>query len=452
MMKTVFINAPENVEIKNFLYGNFYRAAKDDPEIKLVVFVNPNKVSECRRIFGHERCIIESAVDLKIEKQFFKKIFRIVSLSSIPTQSLWIRQKATYLNGGSFLSLIVKRCFWFLGHTKVWRVLLRKIEYYFFWDDLVWKTYFDKYRPDAVFAPSLMIQDDTAFLKYAKRRGVPSVGMVRSWDNFTTKLLLRVFPDLLLVQNSTMREEASSLDDFPEEKIRVVGFAQFDNYRNPDWFVNKDEVGARIGVDPAKRWIIYFTGGLPTVVFDKEATYTAHIKILKQAQDAGEFGNAVIFVRAHPTDPLGVEALSGVPILNFGKNFAYNIDDMKLLMNIMRFADVTVNLGSTMSLEAAIYNKPIVLAGFNGTDAEEDIPWQRRISVALDHTTHYKYVQETGGVWRVSNEKELIHAVKTYLENPKLYEDGRTKIVDKLVGPIDGGAGRRVLEMLKSVL
>ncbi|MEK7076832.1 MAG: hypothetical protein AAB967_01225, partial [Patescibacteria group bacterium] len=226
-MKTLFVNAPHNVEIKNFLRGDFYRLAKENPDIRLVVFVEPASREKLITALGHERCIFEPVPDHNLDSNVLKQTFRIIALASIPTESMWIRQSATYQNGGALISFVFKRFLWCLGHARVWRSIVRAMEYYVFWDDRVWKKYFDMYRPDAVFAPCLILEEDFVFLKHAKRRRIPTLGMVRSWDNFSTKLFLRVHPDELLVQNEIMKEEAIGWCDFPGERIHVVGFAQF---------------------------------------------------------------------------------------------------------------------------------------------------------------------------------------------------------------------------------
>lgn len=449
-MKTFFVNAPHNVEIKNFLRGDFYRLAKENPDIRLVVFVDPAAREKHASALGHERCIFEPIPNHNLDSDMLKQAFRILALASIPTESMRIRQSATYQNGGALLSFIAKRILWFLGHTRLWRSIVRAMEYHVFRDDGIWKNYFDVYKPDAVFAPCLILEEDFVFLKHAKRRKIPTLGMVRSWDNFSTKLFLRIHPNMLLVQNEIMKEEAMRWCDFPGERIRVVGFAQFSHYRDPLWQMTREEVAAKIGLEPKKKWIVYYTGGLPTVVLPKEI-YTTHIGILKEALEKGEFGASTLAVRVHPTDPLGPgDKISGVPHINFGKNFEYSENDMKTLMNLIRVSDVVVNLGSTISLEAAVFDRPVVLVGFNG-GYDAKVPLHHRLSFALDHTTHYLYVQKTGGVWRVSSAGELVEAVATYLANPGLHAEGRARIVRELVGPIDGKCGARVFDALRSL-
>jgi UDP-N-acetylglucosamine 2-epimerase len=138
-----------------------------------------------------------------------------------------------------------------------------------------------------------------------------------------------------------------------------------------------------------------------------------------------------------------------VHILHFGKGFAFSGEDIKLLINMLRWSEVVIVFGSTMSLEAVIFDKPVILVAFDGYREQ---PYQKNLSVALDNTTHYVKLQKTGGMRRVSNEKELIEAIKEYLNKPALHREGRQRMREEFIEPLDGKAGARILAVLKSLV
>lgn len=449
-MKTIFITAQLGQEIRDFLVGEFRRLAIKQGNIRLVYFVLPDKLEKCREAFSHERCIIEPFPTFNFSRA--KIFFRVLSWAMIPTETAYIRHHYVYLRGGSYLSFIIKRIVWLLGHTKFGRGLARWSEFHLFYDDYPWKDYFDTYKPDVVFAPGGFRDADFTMLKYAKRKHIPTVGMMRSWDNMSSKGFLRVHPDLFLAQNATMPEEAVYWNDFPRAKIRITGFPTFDLYRDPSWVMTKEEIAKIIGADPKKRWIIYCDGPLFTGILMCKDT-GEHIRMLQRAVDRGEFGDAQIIARLHPANRSGLQyrEFKDCIVLNLVKDWGFTEESMKYLYNVMRWGDVSTNFGSTITLDAAIADKPIILMGFNGAhDAE--VPWDQKLSQAFDHTTHINYLLRTGGVWRVANEQELVQVIKTYLKNPALHHEGRARIVDEIAGPVDGGAGRRVLEALLGMI
>lgn len=456
-MRTYLIALSTSVEVKNFLLGDFYKLAKENSETMLVVFVDPEKSDLYRAKFSHARCIIEPMKDIERYPTNVKKVFRTIAYASIPTETIWVRQKYAYLNGGSLIAFCFKRLVWLLGHTRLWRAFIRAIEYYGFHDDVIWEASFTRYKPDAVFGTSVIHEVTITLLKHARRRGVPALGMVKSWDNLSSKGLLRVHPDYLLVQNEIMVREAAEWNDFPKSKIRIVGFPQFDHYYDPLWHQSRGGVARNIGIDPNLKWIVYFAGGLMTGILQGKDSGD-HIRMLEEAKKKRVFPGTTFVGSIHPKDAATLKELGiDIPVLRLGKkaegtiDWDFSQDDMKFLMNVVRHADVTINLGSTMSLEAAIFDRPIVLVGFNGYN-EAEVPWQQKLSVALDYTTHYKYVIATGGLSRVNNEKEFIDAVKTYLSHPELHKEGRKRIVKELVGPIDGKAGNRCWQALKDTV
>lgn len=442
--KTFFITCSDGQSIRNWLFGDFYQFAKNNSDLTLVAFVPPDRLKDSK-IFEHERCRVETVnLDLNWKP---KKIFRIACFGCVPTYTIWSRNNFSYFNGGSLPNLILKQFFWALGHLRFWRAFMRWIEFYIFQDDKVWEPFFEKYQPDAVFAAGILNDEDITLLKQAKRRGIPSVGMMKSWDNFTSKGFLRVSPDMLFVQNPTMVEEAIKFNNFPRERIKITGFPQWDHYLDPSWRMPREEFARKFSIDPNKKWITYFAGGLITGLFnipDKGE----HVLMLKQAIEEGKLNDSTVLIRAHPGhQDLMAQETKVFPVLDFAKGWTFDQEDMRFLANLVRYSDVTINLGSTMSLEAAIFDKPTVLIAFNQMVGKK-VPWHLSLARALDSSLHFVYVMKTGGNWRVNNEKEFIGAVRAYLDNPSLHRDGRKRILKELVGPADGKAGRRCFDAL----
>ncbi len=448
-MKTIFITVSSGAEIKNFMLGDFYKLAKNSDDIRLVVFVPAEKIIRYKQEFNHERCIVEPMPDFGGGKA--KQLFQVLTLASIPTATIRSRQRFTYLSGGSLLAFWGKRLIWLLGHRKIFRALLRAVDYHLFREDRVWEAYFIRYNPDVVFAPALKFEESMALMKAAKRQGIPCVGMTGGWDNISSKLFLRVHPDLMLVQNPTMLRELMELNDYPAKKIRVVGFPQWDHYKDPAWEMSKAEVAKIIGVNPEKRWITYFTGGLLIGGLTME-DLRDQADILTKAIESGEIQNAQLLVRIHPLDKVTLEAKNpSSKVLDFGKGFNFSTDDIKLLANLVRLSEVTINFGSTMTLEAAIFDRPVISIGFNGYN-DKKIPVFKRLSYALDNATHYFPIEKSGGVWRAKNPRDFVEAVKNYLQNPQLHHEGRLAIMRDLVGPQDGNSSRRVLEEIVGLI
>ena len=88
---------------------------------------------------------------------------------------------------------------------------------------------FDEHRPVLVVAanPGLVFSE-VPLLRTARRRGVPSMAIDPSWDNFTNKLIPVRQVDRLVVWNEIMKAQAVELHGYDPDAISVAGAPQFD--------------------------------------------------------------------------------------------------------------------------------------------------------------------------------------------------------------------------------
>jgi hypothetical protein len=82
---------------------------------------------------------------------------------------------------------------------------------------------FDRHRPALYVASSPgLIFSELPLLRTAAQRGVRSMAVDPSWDNFTNKLLPVRRVDRLVVWNDVMRDQAIEFHGYQPEEIRVV--------------------------------------------------------------------------------------------------------------------------------------------------------------------------------------------------------------------------------------
>ncbi|HEX3102240.1 MAG TPA: hypothetical protein VHQ01_10625, partial [Pyrinomonadaceae bacterium] len=110
-------------------------------------------------------------------------------------------------------------------------------------------------------------------------------------------------------------------------------------------------------------------------------------------------------------------------------------------VNTFRHADVVINLSSTVTIDAAIFDKPIVNLDF---DPHPDQLDQQLINDVNHKWNHFKPIAESGGVWLVKDFDEMENAVKTYLRDPSLHREQRKWIVEYVCGYPDGNCGERM--------
>ena len=225
-IRTLLIPVSSNFFARNFLRTDAFRMLREDKGVRLVLLTHPSKVPYYQKIFGGERVLVDA---LPSVRGFFSEwLFQIIELSSIVTRRAHMDQVTFLFREGEAHSILrtlarlplflTKRLFRIIGYAgQPWRFLLRAA--YRRYPSEHFRDIFLRYRPDAVFTPTMVFAEDYVLLREAKRRDIATVGMVFSWDTFYSKTFLRLHPDRLLVQTGKIKEQAVRFGDYPEEKI-----------------------------------------------------------------------------------------------------------------------------------------------------------------------------------------------------------------------------------------
>ncbi len=307
---------------------------------------------------------------------------------------------------------------------------------------------FDRYHPDLVFATNIMEDADGFVLRAAKARGIPTVGMPKSWDNLS-KMVLRTKPDRLIVWSPYMRDEAKRFQDYHDEEIMMTGIPQFDGYVTRSGLPSREDFFSAIGADPSKKLIL----------FASEAKLSppdpSFCEMLLRALDDGRIGNAQLLVRPHfgfredvkrflvfQDRPFACVDTDFDPQPVFYDAFDYSHRHMMRLAASLLYADVVVTTFSTMTLDATACGKPVVNAMFDGF---ETLPFGKSIRRWFT-SEHYRPVVETNAPFFVRTEDELIATVRSLLERPDQHLSERTHLQNHFIGTLDGHASERVAQ------
>ena len=120
--------------------------------------------------------------------------------------------------------------------------------------------------------------------------------------------------------------------------------------------------------------------------------------------------------------------------------------------SMMAHSDVLVTVYSTMVVETAVHDTPIVAAVI-------DVPggWNKpkKFSLSLKEIgnwpTHKRFREAKAGRV-ISNEKELCEVINLYLNNPSLDADERRKFIENEITFTDGTSGKRTAEFILKIL
>ena len=108
--------------------------------------------------------------------------------------------------------------------------------------------------------------------------------------------------------------------------------------------------------------------------------------------------------------------------------------------NLLRHADVCISPGSTMTVEAAIFDTPTIVPAFNPIMAGE----YNRFFQQNWLKKHFRFLVEEETIALADSPDELVAGVRRALADRAWLAQGRKKIRENLLGPLDGRATERL--------
>lgn len=449
-MKTIFLTSFNPFVTRNILLTDVFKTLSEKPDTRLVIFCPDYKLDYFTSNFLRPNVVIEPVKAETLDKQ--DVLFGYLARSLVGTSTLRIHRKEIFLRNKKAMTFLFSWMLALIGRIALVKKIVRWLDFQTI-SKSKYSPYFEKYKPSLVFAPDVFHVDDVHFLAEAKKKGIKTIGMIRSWDNITGKGLFRMKPDQLIVNNLVIKKEAMFYEDVAENKIFVGGMPQFDTYRNYPT-ISREEFFRRVGLAPDKKTILFAPAG--NRFYDSDWRV---MEAMKNAISKGVLTNAQVLVRLPPNDDVAFGQFT--PDKNFsidrpGKHFKENLfrdqeltrEDMDHLANTLYYTDVIVSYSSTLCIDGAMFNKPIVTLAFDGGAAKPYLKSSRRF---LDFT-HVRKFLKTGCCKIAYSAEELTKHLNSYLHNPLADSEGRKILLADQVGFLDGKSGERIANFVLSCL
>lgn len=340
-----------------------------------------------------------------------------------------------------------------LGALRLHRVFERGLE-------LMLATYprsreaerrFKAKRPDLVVTTGPFWFDEPAVTAHAKRLGIPVMALIPSWDNVTTKNRMVFRYDGYLVWSQQTRQELNSIyPNSADAPVFDIGAVQFDVFKQSRFEESRADFCQRHGLRPDRPIIVYAIG---SPYFIRGEVFGA--MHLAERIAHGALANSQMLVRPHPTKD-NAELISQFSryqpfvvvqrVAEAGRKLNQRSQDSQQILDwisTFRHADVVVNLASTVCIDAALFDKPVVNMNY---DPSPGSPQESLIKDINKVWSHFRPIAESGGVTLVDNNEELVNAVSAYLQQPDLHREKRRWMAEHVCGFVDGKCGERMAE------
>lgn len=322
---------------------------------------------------------------------------------------------------------------------------------------------FQRYQPKAVVASTPGWRFDRYVLREAARQGISTGAVIVGWDNPSSYRLPGAPVQFINCWSEIQKRELVLGSDWQPGQVNIGGIPTYDGYFRHTWQMTKEDYFALHRLDPQRKLLSYacsFVTFAPNIRnVETLARMVASDSLLEPCQllirlhpnhfqkgslYEGEANQIRQLVRELPH----VHLVEPVPL--GGELGYYSGEDMPEKASMMAHSDVFLTVYSTMVVETAIHDRPIISMCM-------EVPggWNTKGKFSLslreigEWPTHQRFRWANAG--RLTfNEDELRTALNGYLQNPALDGAARKKFVQEEVTFTDGSAGKKTGEFLLS--
>lgn len=415
---------PDGVGIRNYLYSKVFHNAEED----LVLFHNfdTQTISELKKHtnFSEEISIPEYKESLK--EKFLRELICLTRLiynsketknPTLLTNWNW-NQKTLFKKG--FYKIIEKTAFFYKDYRSILKLEIRyqkEIRKNPFYQEV--KAILKEANPQSIFCSHQRGLKGATIFAAAQDLQIKTTTVIYSWDNLP-KARLALRADQYLVWSDYMKKEMELYyPEIPKDKVIVTGTPQFEFYEDLDNIIDKETFYQTYNLDPNKK-IICFSG-------DDEKTSPDDPQYLndiaQEITNSGLQDEFQILLRRCPVDISGrfdpivnqfKELIKeAVPVWYFNTTSQWttiypSMEDVKLLASTAYYADLVINVGSTMAFDFAMYNKPCIFINYDQVD-QQDNNWSTKIIYQFQH---FRSMPSKSAVIWLNDKKDIIELLK----------------------------------------
>jgi hypothetical protein len=479
MIKRIFISADHGMAIIYFLQSDVVPTLLN-AGVEVIVLTDDETKDKIAQRFAQPNLIFEGlrlkdandyAKDVQPRLQWLLAYLRRVGGSRrINTEAMdshiwevWAENGWKFRLGiwiPSALMILLLRNFSWARKLLVW------IQNRFTPDPGLYTDLFDKYHPDMVIASTPGWRMDRYLLRESARRGIPNMTVIVGWDNSSSYNVSGADVQWATCWSQLQKDELVNGSDWDPVHVNIGGIPSYDGYFRKQWLMPRDEYFKLHGLDPNRKLISYASS------FVHFAPNFPNIEALAKLVSSDALAEpSQLLIRLHPShfqDKPKIFADERARVFDLEKKYPhvhvvqpvalggslgyYGGEDMDEKSSMMAYSDVVVTVYSTMLVETAVHNTPMIAATIDTPGG-----WNKpnKFSLSLkeigDWPTHQRFRWAKAG--RVANnENELRDALNLYLKDRTIDSAERRKFVEDEITFTDASSGKRTAEFILKML
>jgi hypothetical protein len=370
---------------------------------------------------------------------------------------------AGYTGYSRFALPFLRMVIWLMRRSRPLRRLIIQAQNRF--TPNIYADLFEKFQPDLVVSRTPGWRLDRYLLREAAARSIRTAAVTVGWDNPSSYSQSGAPVEYITCWSEIQKEELVLGSDWDPRRVHIGGVPSYDGYFKGNWLVPRQEYFHQHGLDPQRKLLSYACS------FETLHPNFPNMQAIADLVNNDELAEPCqLLIRFHPNHfikgsrfeaerMMVIEYVKNMPHVHvvepitLGGGLAhYSGEDMPEKASMMAYSDVFLTVYSTMVVETAIHNRPIVSVTL-------DIPggWNMKEVYSLPLTaigewpTHQRF--RKAGAGRVAASKEQVREhVNYYLKHPQSDSDKRKKFITEECTITDGSAGMHTGEYLLSLV
>lgn len=464
LMRKLGIVITDGVGFRNFVMSDFLQEASTQFDHIIVYAGLPKSVF---KNINNTNVTIKELTVFKENKLnwFFRKWKEVAHLKLHKSfYGMAASLKLGYPSNNSLRSILVKLIYGLTSIVNSTKNILQieKLQFLSFSNHKITKEYIEILKKDAptqLFFTHQRPPYLAPFLFAAQKLKISTSTFIFSWDNLASKGRMLGSFNHFLVWSDLMKQELTYFyPNVSAKAVKVVGTPQFEPYVLDRYNSSKSDFLNTFKLDPTKKIICYSCADVsigkndPIVITAianaiRNKTITEQVQLIVRTSPAEDDARFSTVKKAFP------EIYWNVPKWfltreNHAESWSQRIpldEDIKDLRALIMYADLSINMCSTMSLDFMLFDKPVINTVFGN---EYNGLYNDQIFLNYDH---YKKVVDSGAVVIAKNEEELITAINQELINPLLRKQERKALIKLQISKELQGTSKRIVEALVDI-
>ncbi len=261
-------------------------------------------------------------------------------------------------------------------------------------------AFIEAHKPDVLITTPLLYfgSQQVDLVRTARRRGLPSLLCIGSWDHLTTKGQIHEVPDRVAVWNEIQREEAIRLHQVPMERIKLTGAPGYDRWFGAEPSTNRAAFCSEVGLRSDRPYLLY----LASSMFIAPREWEFVDEWLHTLRDCGkiDLNEVGILIRPHPQNAAQWETfdLGRFENVSIWPRHGANPIDSASSANYydsMYHSHAVIGLNTSGLIESAIIGRPVF------TLLRQDLGASQVETIHFQHLLHFH-----GGLLHVSHDMD----------------------------------------------